>query len=233
VAKSRIFRHIYIELKEHIPFTLFGAVLGVAFMLIFRNVSKSTSHALFAVFHPSHVVLSAMVTAAIFKINRKKTNFLIVLLVGYIGSIGIATLSDSVIPYLGERLLGVNIPTHQSHEHETAAPHEENQHDEHAGEIHLGFIEEWYIVNPAAILGVIIAWFYPKTKSPHAGHVLISTWASSSHVLMTAQETITPSTAMMMVVVLFFATWLPCCISDIVFPLLFTGEPHSCSKCRK
>jgi hypothetical protein len=25
-------------------------------------------------------------------------------------------------------------------------------------------------------------------------------------------------------VFLFFAVWLPCCVSDIVFPLLFTGN---------
>jgi hypothetical protein len=41
-----------------------------------------------------------------------------------------------------------------------------------------------------------------------------------------------------MFIVLFLAVWLPCCVSDIVFPLLFVGpdgkhEPHACVFCRK
>jgi hypothetical protein len=34
-----------------------------------------------------------------------------------------------------------------------------------------------------------------------------------------------------MFIVLFIAVWLPCCISDIVFPILFVGPgrvPHCC-----
>ncbi|MCD4831836.1 MAG: hypothetical protein K8R02_08565 [Anaerohalosphaeraceae bacterium] len=233
MSKDNIARHIYIELKEHVPFTLVGAVLGVAFMLLFRGLSKSASHSLFAVFHPAHVVLSAMATAAMFKIHRVKTTFFTVLIVGYIGSIGIATLSDSVIPFFGGKLLGLDIPTHH-HAHE-ASEHSDTiacaePHKQPKG-IHLGFIEEWYIVNPAAIFGVIIAWFYPRTKSSHAGHVLISTWASSAYILMTAQNQITFVAAMAMVLVLFISIWLPCCLSDIIFPLLLAGRPHSCKKC--
>ncbi|MBN1787546.1 MAG: hypothetical protein JW806_04045 [Sedimentisphaerales bacterium] len=224
------------ELKEHIPFTALGAVTGVIFMLIFKNLSHASSHTLFAIFHPAHVLLSAMVTAAMFKMHRKQTNIWIVIIVGYIGSIGIATLSDSIMPYIGEKALGLHIPSHSElhhHESEVEAADEhlhehmdnEHHHEEHAPKVHLGFIEEWYLVNPAALLGILIAWFLPKTKMPHAAHVLISTWASSSHVLMTTQNEITFQIAMSMLLVLFLATWLPCCISDIVFPLMLTDKP--------
>ena len=220
--------HIGAELKGHAPFTLLGALAGLAFMFIFRNISKPHASTLFAVFHPAHVVLSAMVTASLFSLHKKIKNFLIILIIGYVGSIGIATLSDSVIPFLGESVLGASVPTHASlhendHEHEAIeTEHAECSHTAHR--LHLGFIEEWYIVNPAAILGVLIACFLPRTKFPHAAHVLISTWASSTHVLMNLQSEFTAAIAAGMLVVLFLAVWLPCCISDIVFPLLFVNS---------
>ena len=86
-------KHILAELKGHIPFTLFGAIMGIVFMVLFRKVGAIESYTLFAVFHPGHVVLSAMVTASMFRIHALKKRFLLVLLVGYFGSIGIATLS--------------------------------------------------------------------------------------------------------------------------------------------
>ncbi|MBN2456705.1 MAG: hypothetical protein JXB29_09260 [Sedimentisphaerales bacterium] len=185
------------ELKSHAPFTLLGALSGIACMLLFRNAEYHIIHRLFYIFHPAHVVLSAMVTASIFKLHTRKKNFLLVLVVGYLGSIVIATLSDSIIPYLAETLLGM-----EAHKH-------------------IGFIEEWYIVNPAALAGIFIACFWPKTKFPHAGHVLLSTWASSFHMIMAMAGQISVWIITVSFVFLFLAVWLPCCISDIVFPLLF------------
>ncbi len=195
-------KNIVAELKGHAPFTLFGAFTGIVLMLLFKNIEQQTSEGLFYVFHPAHVLLSAMVTASMFKLYARKTNFFIVLLIGYIGSIGIATVSDSLIPYAGEVLLGL---------------------DAHS---HIGFIEGWYIVNPAAILGVLIAWFWPKTKFPHSGHVLLSTWASSLHILMAMVGQLSVWKIVGSFGFLFLAVWLPCCVSDIVFPLLFVRGKH-------
>ena len=229
-------KHILAELKGHAPFTLLGAVFGLIFMLAFKAAGKPPAETLFMIFHPAHVVLSAMVTASMFKLHKKIKSFLIVLLIGYVGSIGIATLSDSIIPFLGENIMGLKIPTHaDSH-------HEENQQDYDKESaihedspthgLHLGFIEEWYIVNPAAILGVIIACFMPRTKFPHAAHVLISTWASSAHIMMNTAAEITPLIIAGIFLILFVSVWLPCCISDIVFPLLFVkSDLHMHSQC--
>ena len=68
-------KHIIVELKGHIPFTLFGAMLGVLFMLIFKNIDKPHASTLFSIFHPAHVVLSAMVTASMFSLHRKSKEF--------------------------------------------------------------------------------------------------------------------------------------------------------------
>ncbi len=235
------------ELRHHAPFTLFGAATGIICMLLFRSAGETVSHRLFLVFHPTHVVLSAIVTASLFRLYERKTSLLKLVVIGYLGAVGVATMSDCVLPFFGETLLGVAIPTHGDlHEHDEAEAvashdagehstttdlhdHEEAGHDAHMHEaegsvwsrLHLGFIEDWYVVNPAALLGIIIAYFWPRTTFPHAGHVLVSTWASSFHVLMNTRGELT---AMMLVgafVVLFIAVWLPCCISDIIFPLLF------------
>jgi hypothetical protein len=198
---------ILTELKNHSPFTLFGALTGIVCMLVFKNLPQQTSQRIFYIFHPAHVLLSAMVTASIFELHTKKKKFIGMLLVGFIGSIGISTLSDSLIPYIGEILLGMHIHVH-----------------EHAGFVeraHIGFIEEWQIIIPTAIAGVLIAYFWPKTKFPHAGHVLLSTWASSFHIIMAMGGHLSLWEAIGSFGFLFAAVLLPCCFSDIVFPLLF------------
>lgn len=226
------------ELKSHSPFTLMGAATGIVFMLAGQKWFKGQAETLFSIFHPLHVLLSAMVTAALFEIHRKAKNFFVVLVVGIVGSIGIATLSDCVLPFFGETILGAPIPTHAAmHEHEHEAGLEENHEDHHA-ELHLGFIEEWYLVFPAAVVGIVLAFFKPKTHLPHASHVLISTWASSSHMLMNTHADLSVTLLTGMFFVLFLAVWLPCCVSDIIFPLLFVGpdgkhEPHTCVFCHK
>lgn len=231
-ATERI-RHIAAELKGHAPFTIFGAVMGIAFMFVFNAIGKPEPQTLFSIFHPAHVLLSAMVTASLFRIHENKKNILLIFVIGYFGSIGIATLSDCVVPYIGEKILGLEVPTHAdihpSHEEGEHADHDEHaalenctaDHDETSHDLHLGFIEEWYIVNPAAILGILIALFLPRSKCPHAAHVLLSTWASSAHILMNSTADISILMVGGIFVVLFIAVWLPCCVSDIVFPLLF------------
>ena len=201
LSRTKI-RNIAVELKSHAPFTLFGALTGIVFMLLFKNIEHGTSERLFYIFHPAHVILSAIVTASMFKLHTRKSSFFVVLIIGYVGSIGIATISDCLIPYAGELLLGLE-----------AHPH-------------IGFIEGWYVVNPAAVLGVLIAYFWPKTKFPHSGHVLLSTWASLFHILMALGSDISILRGVVVFIFLFIAVWLPCCVSDIVFPLLFVRGEH-------
>ena len=227
MAVNEKLKHIGAELKGHAPFTLFGAAAGLAFMVIFMQVGQSVAKNFFEVFHPLHVLLSAMATASMFAIHRKAKNFILILVIGYVGSIGIATLSDSIVPYIGEKILGLHVPTHADIHNEDAGDHAGHSHEGHAHDdaegpkLHIGFIEDWYIVNPAALLGIIIAYLLPRTKTPHAAHVLISTWASSAHIMMNTQGDITVAALGGIFVILFIAVWIPCCVSDIVFPLLF------------
>ena len=198
-------KRIAVELVRHAPFTAIGAATGIIIMMIiiFANALlqvSQVSHTVFYIFHPLHVVLSAIVTTAMYK-KYGKGKLWLAILIGYTGSIGIATISDSVIPYFGEMLL--DLPNRGAH---------------------IGFIEEWQIVNPAALIGIVIGYWKPTTKFPHSGHVLISTWASLFHVIMALGETVNWVTFLVIFLFLFLAVWAPCCLSDIVYPLLFTRK---------
>ncbi len=237
-------RRILHELRHHAPFTLAGTIIGIAVMMLMLHLQgPHAAHAphegatqpvrpgaadheepagheheaglhglagvLFAIFHPGHVFLSAMVTAALYR-RLARGRWWATLLIGMVGSIGIATVSDSLIPYLGEVL------------HHLPAAH-----------VHAGFIEEWYLVFPAAIGGVALAMVWPVTTFPHAGHVLMSTAASLFHMMMAVRDQLTPLLAAQLGVFLFLAVLLPCCTSDIVFPLLFVGKGARppCARC--
>ena len=199
------------ELKHHAPFTVFGALTGILVMVFFHNLPEKLSYNIFYTLHPFHVLLSALVTASMYELHkcrgdRLKCNIWVLLIIGYVGAVGIATLSDCLIPYLGETFLGMP-----------------NRH------IHLGFIEKWWLINPLAIIGIAIAYFRPTTKFPHAGHVLLSTWASLFHMMMALGGRLSFVSYIGVFFFLFIAVWIPCCISDIIFPLLFVKNhknPH-------
>jgi len=198
-----MFRRIFLELKHHIPFTIFGAITGIIIMIVFHDLPEETSHRVFYVFHPLHVLVSGLATASMYgmykcKTDRRKCNIFVLLLIGYLGSVGIATLSDSLIPYMGEALLDM--------------PHRH---------VHIGFIERCWLINLMAIIGIAIAYFRPTTKFSHFIHVLLSTWASSFHIIMAAGQSLTFFSYLAVFLFLFLAVWLPCCLSDIIFPLLF------------
>jgi len=200
-------REIMKELKAHAPFTFFGAVTGMVIMIFFQRLPQNVSFNIFYTLHPIHVLLSALVTASMYKLHKYgglkgRCNLFLLFVIGYIGSVGIATISDSLIPYIGESLL--NMPNRG---------------------IHLGFIEKWWLVNPMAVIGILIAYFRPRTKFPHYGHVLLSTWASLFHVMMAiGGGRLYWMFYCAVFVFLFIAVWLPCCISDIIFPLLFVKK---------
>ncbi len=191
-------KKIFNELKKHYPFTLFGAITGIIIMILCYKIPSETSYEIFYILHPIHVILSALVTASMYKIYAKKVNPFVLILIGYMGSVGIATLSDSIIPYIAEIML--DLPNKG---------------------IHIGFIEKWWLINPLAFLGIAIAYFNPTTKFPHAGHVLLSIWASLFHIMIALGTTLNISQAILIFIFLVIAVLIPCCMSDIIFPLLF------------
>jgi hypothetical protein len=190
------------ELIRHAPFTAFGAITGIVIVLFAVQLPRNAAEGIFYTLHPMHVVLSALVTAGMYRLHKGKG--VSVIIIGYIGAIGIATISDSLVPYAGEILLQLPNP----------GPH-------------IGFIEKWWLVNPLAFLGIAIAYWRPATRFPHAGHVLLSTWASAFHIIMALGTTVNWIILFFIGVFLFISVWLPCCLSDIIFPLLFVKRANS------
>ena len=190
------------ELKEHVPFTFLGTVVGVCLLFIFHSfhLQRNIYVNFFGVLHPVHVLFSAVVTASMYKLHGRKGIFPLVI-IGYIGSVGIATLSDCLLPYVGEVLL--DLP--------------------YRG-LHLGFIEKWWVINPLAFGGIVFAYFFPTTKLPHSGHVLLSTVTSLFHMQMAMGKDLTVLTMVLIGLFLFLSVWVPCCTSDIIFPLLFSRK---------
>lgn len=198
-------KRIALELARHAPFTAIGAVTGIVLMVIIvlARVPAAVSETAFYVLHPAHILFSAIVTTAMYRRYRPGRLWAAVL-IGYTGSVGIATISDSIIPYLGAESFRVQIS------------------------LHIGFIEKWWLINPVAFLGIAIGYLRPVTKVPHALHVLLSTYASLAYFTAFGVAEWLPLLHFVFLF-LFLAVWLPCCFSDIVYPLLFfKAEGHEC-----
>ena len=200
-------RRIAYQLARHAPFTALGAVAGIAVMVIivFSNAPREISNALFYTLHPLHIILSALVTTAMYRLYGRGKLW-IAILIGYTGSIGIATLSDIIIPYLGGALLHIPMEFH--------LPFIET------GKMPFIGIETWVIINLAAAVGIAIGYWKPATRFPHMGHVLLSTWASLFSFTAFGIANWIPLLPFIFIF-LFLSVWLPCCISDIVYPLLW------------
>jgi hypothetical protein len=206
VNRALILRRITLELRRHAPFTLLGSLMGAAIAVAFVAIQAppALSAGLFWSLHPLHVLLSGMATAGMYDAVGSR-GWPSTLAVGFVGAVGIAALSDCVIPFLGEWWL--RFPDRG---------------------LHLGFIEKWWLVNPLALVGVGLGRALPRTRLPHAGHVLLSTSASLFHILMAAGGELTTTAVLAVPCFLFLAVWVPCCTSDIALPLLFA--PGSTSR---
>ncbi|MBM4030629.1 MAG: hypothetical protein FJ291_02465 [Planctomycetes bacterium] len=193
-----------IELKHHVPFTAIGAAMGIAVMggFVLARVPHGPSEVLFEIMHPAHVLLSAVVTTAMFR--RYRPSLPAAIVTGLVAAVGIGTLSDIVLPYFGGELVGAKM--------------------EH---IHLAFIEEWWLVWPAAAIGVGVGLWRPGTRLPHSAHVFVSTWASLFYLISYGEASNWLPLLPAVFLLLFAAVWLPCCFGDIIFPLLIAGRKHA------
>jgi len=214
-------RRILSELKEHAPFTAIGAVTGIALMVIivFTHLPASISEATFYTLHPLHVVLSALVTTAMYR-RYSRGRLWAAILIGYLGSVGIATLSDAIIPFLEGSSLNISLGFH--------IPFLETENFPYLG------VPKWVVINSAAVIGIAIGYWKQTTKFPHTGHVLLSTWASLFYFTAFGTAAWLPLLPLIFVF-LFLSVWIPCCLSDIVFPLLFirrvaTGDDMAYTK---
>ena len=174
----------------------------------FSQAPREISESLFYTLHPLHIVLSALATTAMYRLH-KGGKLWVTVIIGYTGSIGIATLSDIIIPYLGGSTLDIPMEFH--------LPFIETEKMPFIG------VSKWIVVNAAAVIGITIGCWKPATKLPHMGHVLLSTWASLFSFTAFGIADWLPLLPFIFLF-LFLSVWLPCCISDIVYPLLWVRD---------
>jgi hypothetical protein len=165
----------------------------------------------FHVFHPIHMFFSAVATTAMFW--RYERRLFKAILIGIIGSIGVCGISDVFIPYGGALLLGVK-----------------------GIAFHWCLIQHPMLVIPFTAVGVTIGLLAAETVHActyysHSAHVFVSS-AASLFYLVSFGMTMWAEQLGAVFVLLIIAVTLPCCFSDIVFPLLFIrGEGHPVPCC--
>jgi len=168
----------------------------------------------FHLFHPAHMLFSGAATAAMYVRYERRLGKAVI--VGLIGAVGVCGISDVVMPHMSLLLLGVNMPWH------------------------ICVWEHPELVMPFAGVGVFIgiaasSGVSRSTVISHSLHVFSSTMASIFYMVgpLGVVAWIDRIGIVFMFVIL--AVLVPCCLSDIVFPMLmshagrrqYEAEPHA------
>ncbi len=213
------------ELTEHLPFSVSSVALGLTVAGIIcvlvpdgavsQGLPGGESHAhvagpaknLFHLFHPSHTFFSAAATTAMFwRYDRK---LWLAVLIGLVGAVGVCGISDILMPYLSQVVLQAfgRLP----------------------GELHLHIcvIEEPGLVLPFAVAGVFVGLGAAhavghSTLFSHSLHVFTSTMASIFYLIGPFDRLAWIDSLGLVFVFVIAAVMIPCCLSDIVFPLAAT-----------
>jgi hypothetical protein len=224
------------EFRHHFPFTILAAVIAILVLGFYSELLNALAHnepghaetaaevavaghihesspftRLFHLFHPLHVLLSASATAAMFwRYDRRLVRTLIV---SVLGSVGLCGVADIFFPFLGGTILGMKM------------------------ELHICIIEHPHLIWPFAAVGIAAGMLAADAFNhrgvsvfSHAAHVLVSTGGAILYLV--GYGLINWSGHLVGVFsILIFSVLIPCCTSDIIFPL-FLANPkglHWCS----
>jgi len=193
---------IFRELKHHLPFTLIASLTAGVIVAILYSLGHVPSEELFEIAHPAHVLVSAVATSAIYWKYRKSVFKTI--LVGAGGAILVGSLSDVVFPFLAGNLFSLH--TH----------------------FHLPVVENPFLILGIAFLGATLGMYFNLFKVSHMLHVFLSIFASLFYLLAFSIE-MSVIAILMVSGLVFLTVYIPCCISDIIFPLFFIKKP--CKDC--
>ncbi len=210
-------KRILSELKEHLPFTILSAcvaIIAVGFLTIVIGEYELpyTGENLFHIFHPLHVLASAATTTAMFW--KYKRNILQSAAVGAAGAVVICLLSDIIFPFAGGKFLGIEMV------------------------MHICLVKHPMIILPFLAVGILMGFTAPRkiehsTIYSHSAHILLSTMASLVYLISFGMTGWLGQIGWVFVM-LVLVVLIPCCLSDIVFPLFFTGKGehgHSAGSC--
>jgi len=219
---SKRFANMLHELEHHLPFTVFAAllalvILGVYTELLVPAIDPEVLHAaghehgslprfanLFHVFHPIHVFVSAAATSAMFW--RYDRRLAMAVVTGLFGALVVCGVSDVALPFLGGRLLHKDM-----HWHLCVCEHPVTVVSFAGMGIAAGIAAAARVNSPSV------------SKVSHAMHVSISTGATILYLLGYGLADWTSSLVPVFILVV-LAVVVPCCVSDIVFPLFLVNK---------
>jgi len=187
------------KLKEHIPFTAAATLVSViimSFLLIKQNLIPYAASS-FHIFHWVHILFSSIVSTAIFYSYKKK--ILLSLFSGILIAISIGSISDIIFPYIGSLLFNLPIS------------------------FHLPLLESPVLILGIALFGSATGIIVKKTKFPHFVHVFISLIASLLYIF-SYSTNFSVLTLLLIFLITSISVVIPCCLSDIVFPLLLQNR---------
>jgi len=159
---------------------------------------------MFHVFHPLHIFLSAVATTAMFwRFDRR---LLRAILTGIVGSVGICGVSDIFFPFVGGLASGRRMT------------------------LHVCVVEHPWLILPSAAVGVLAGIVAVRaltrrksTIFSHSSHVFVSSMASLLYLISFGFADWTHGLLSVFAIVV-VAVVVPCCTSDIVFPLLLASS---------
>jgi hypothetical protein len=192
------------ELKHHWKLTLSLSFLAGVLVAIFFNLENMKTFVIssFEILHPLHVFVSAIATSTIY--YKYKKSVINSLIIGTLGAIIIGTLSDILLPWIAGNLLTLH--TH----------------------FHLPLIEEPFLIISSAVIGSLFGIHFKTFKTAHSLHVFLSVFASLFY-LVAYSQVLNPLVIIALSIIVFLAVYIPCCISDIIFPIMFIRKP--CDDC--
>ncbi|MCD5390641.1 hypothetical protein LR007_02100 [candidate division NPL-UPA2 bacterium] len=201
--------HLREELGEHLPYTIFSVAVGLGILGMLTFVAEllgakmaEPAHGLFHVFHPLHMLFSAAATTAMFWRHERKVIKAVV--IGFLGAVGVCGMSDILIPYISGWLLGVEM------------------------ELHICIIKHPMVILPFTAMGIFLGLVastgtHKSTIFSHAGHVLVSSMASILYLVSYGLSEWMHVIGLVFIYMV-LAVIIPCCTSDIAFPLLLTEK---------
>ncbi|MEW6026248.1 MAG: hypothetical protein AB1599_02990 [Planctomycetota bacterium] len=209
------FRWILNELLHHLPFSVLSAIAGIGLMAALTMADK-VHHLVnvFHLFHPTHLLLSAIATTAMFRrlsynrrleftphLSRRIGAGLYAVLVGFTGSVVLCSLSDIVLPYLCGTLFGGNM------------------------DWHFCLTEHTMLVLPFVFIGILLGFWSGvyirySTFLSHSGHVLVSAISTLLYLIAFGMSDWMSYIGIVLLITV-FSVLVPCCLSDIVYPMMF------------
>ena len=207
---------IFDELVCHFPYAVFSVALSLIILsfVTFFGIDKQPElvHGLwlqlFHNFHFIHIVFATV--GCLLTYMRFSKNILKGIIVSILSATVFCILSDIAMPYVGARLLGVNM------------------------HLHICFISELHNILPFLFVGILTGLAMMRHHSEagkemglwsHFAHILISSLAASFYLVSHGFVNWAASIGMVFIV-LIGAIVIPCTLSDVVVPIFFAENKN-------